>query len=151
MVQILVGLCQCLSVSYEQGIDPRATSAIYNMSKGGDAGFCAQSAKGALAISWISAGWRPRNSRPSCLSHSQVLMGAGLAGRPPCLPHSQVLMGAGLAGRPPCLPHSQVLMGAGLAGRPPCLPHSQVLMGAGLAGRPPCLPHSQALMAAGFI
>ena len=26
-------------------------------------------------------------------------MGAGLAGRPPCLPHSQVLMGAGLAGR----------------------------------------------------
>ena len=30
--------------------------------------------------------------------HSQVLMGAGLAGRPPCLPHSQVLMGAGLAG-----------------------------------------------------
>ena len=31
-------------------------------------------------------------------------MGAGLAGGPPCLPHSQVLMGAGLAGlagRPP--------------------------------------------------
>ena len=42
----------------------------------------------------------------------------------PCLPHSQVLMGAGLAGRPPCLPHSQVLMGAGLAGGPPCLPQS---------------------------
>ena len=75
-------------------------------------------------------------------THSQVLMGAGLAGRPPCLPHGQVLMGAGLAGRPPCLPHSQTLMGAGLAGRPPCLPYSQVLMGAGLAGRPPCLPQS---------
>ena len=66
--------------------------------------------------------------------HSQVLVGAELAGIPPCLPHSQVRMGAGLAGRPPCLPHSQVLMGAGLAGRPPCLPHNQVLMGAELAG-----------------
>ena len=87
-------------------------------------------------------GWS-RKSRP--ITHSRVLMGAGLAGRPPCLPHSQVLMGAGWAGRPPYLPHSQVLMGAGLAGRPPCLPHSQVLMGAGWAGwagRPPCLPHS---------
>ena len=65
---------------------------------------------------------------------------------PPCLPHSQVLMGAGLAGRPPCLPPSQVLMSAGLAGRPPCLPHSQVLMGVGLAERPPCLLHSQVLL-----
>ena len=36
-------------------------------------------------------------------------MGAGLAGGPPCLPHSQVLMGAGLAGRP----------GTGLMGDPP--------------------------------
>ena len=49
------------------------------------------------------------------MSHTQVLMGAGLAGRPPCLPHSQALMDAGLAGRPPRLPHSQALMGAGLA------------------------------------
>ena len=48
--------------------------------------------------------------------HSQVLMGAGLAGRPPCLPPSQVLMGAELAGRPPCLPHSQVFIGTGLTG-----------------------------------
>ena len=31
----------------------------------------------------------------TCVSHSQTLMGAGLAGRPPCLPHSQVLMSPG--------------------------------------------------------
>ena len=46
-----------------------------------------------LAVSWET----------SLSTHSQVLMGAGLAERPPCLPHSQVLMGAGLAERPPCL------------------------------------------------
>ena len=87
-------------------------------------------------------------------------MGAGLAGRPPCLPHSQVLMGAGLAGRTSLsttqsgpygcwvswedLPvyHSQVLMGAGLAGRPPCLPHSQVLMGDWVSWETSLLPQS---------
>ena len=38
-----------------------------------------------------------------------MCMVAGL-GRPSCLPHSRILMGAGLAGRPPCPPHSRILM-----------------------------------------
>ena len=64
------------------------------------------------------------NTNGGRLTHSQTLMGAGLAGGPPCVPHSQALMGVGLAGGPPCGPHSQVLMDAGLAGRPLCLPQS---------------------------
>ena len=51
-------------------------------------------------------------------------MGDGLAWS---LLHSEVLMGAELAGRPACLQHNEVLMGAGLAERPPCLPHSRPL------------------------
>ena len=53
--------------------------------------------------------------RPRSLFTTRLWVLSYLARRHSCLPHSQVLMGAGLAGRPPCLPHSQSLMGAGLA------------------------------------
>ena len=73
---------------------------------------------------------------PPCLPLSQalIIMGAGLAGRPRCLSHSQAIMGAGLAVRPPYRSTTQTgPYGCWVAGRrPPCLPHSQVLMGAGL-------------------
>ena len=81
---------------------------------------------------WVS--WKT-----SLSTHSQALIGAGLARRPPCLPQSGPY-GCWVSSETSLSTHSQVLMGAGLDGRPPCLPHSQVLMGAGLDGRPPCLP-----------